>query len=107
MKTERIAVLSGVRSPLIKAGTALSDFQADKLGIIAVKEAIHKADLKVGEVDELIMGNVIQPVHAANVARVIAVDAGLDQRTIAVKNVVLFELVPTHINDGFYSFNPP
>ena len=83
MKTERIAVLSGVRSPLIKAGTALSDFQADKLGIIAVKEAIHKADLKVGEVDELIMGNVIQPVHAANVARVIAVDAGLDQRTIA------------------------
>lgn len=74
---ERIAIIEGVRTPFGKMGGALSAFEADDLGAIVVKELLAKTDIRLIEVDELIFGNVAQPVNAANVARVIALKAGL------------------------------
>ncbi len=77
---ERIAIIDGVRAPFGKAGGALSGFGADDLGAVVVKELLARVELRGDEIDELIFGNVAQPVDAANVARVIALKSGLPKR---------------------------
>jgi acetyl-CoA acetyltransferase family protein len=74
---ERIAILGGVRSPMAKAGTAFSDTSADDLGAMVAREAVRRAGVLPEEIDEVIMGNVAQPAGAANIARVIALKAGI------------------------------
>ncbi|MFW5685468.1 MAG: beta-ketoacyl synthase N-terminal-like domain-containing protein, partial [Spirochaetota bacterium] len=74
---QRIAIVSGVRSPMAKAGTALKETQADDLGAIIVREALLRSGISGEEVSEVIIGNVAQPSHAANIARVIGLKAGL------------------------------
>lgn len=77
---ERIAIVSGVRTPFCKAGGVFKDIPADELGAHAVKELIVKAGIDPELVDEVILGNVLQPPHATNIARVIAVKAGLPDK---------------------------
>ncbi|MFW5688179.1 MAG: thiolase family protein [Spirochaetota bacterium] len=79
----RIALVGGVRSPMAKAGTALKDTQADDLGAIIAREALLRSGVAPEEIDEVIIGNVAQPSHAANIARVIALKAGLPNRVPA------------------------
>lgn len=74
---ERIAIIDGIRTPFCKAGGALKDFEADDLGAYAVKELMARTGFPLDQVDELIFGNVLQPPHATNIARIIAVKAGL------------------------------
>ncbi|MBK1880333.1 thiolase family protein [Pelagicoccus mobilis] len=76
---ERIAIIDGVRAPFGKAGGVLGSFGADDLGAIVVKELMAKTELRGEDVDELIFGNVAQPVDAPNVGRVIALKAGLPE----------------------------
>lgn len=80
---ERIAIIDGVRTPMAKAGTALKDLPADDLGTPVVREIFERSGLKPAEIDEVIIGNVAQPAKAANIARVIALKAGLSHRTPA------------------------
>jgi acetyl-CoA acetyltransferase family protein len=80
---ERLAIIDGVRTPLAKAGGALAGFSADDLGAIVVKELMARTNLPAARIDELIAGNVAQPIEAANVARVIALKAGLPTSLIA------------------------
>jgi acetyl-CoA acetyltransferase family protein len=81
---ERIAIVEGVRTPMAKAGTIFKDTTADDLGAIVVKEAVRRAQVDPAEIDEVVIGNVAQPSHAANIARVIALKAGLPSRVPAV-----------------------
>ncbi len=81
---ERLAILEGVRTPMGKAGGVLRKISADDLGTIAVKEALFRSGLNVGDVDEVIIGNVAQPANAANIARVIALKAGFPITTPAM-----------------------
>ncbi len=74
---ERIAVLAGLRTPMGKTGGMLKSLSAVELGAHVVKEALMRVPLKPDEIDEVIMGNVAQPIDAANVTRVIALTAGL------------------------------
>lgn len=74
---ERIAVIDGVRTPFCKAGGVLKDCEADDLGAFVVRELLARSTVKSEEVDEVIFGNVIQPPHLANIARIIAVKGGL------------------------------
>lgn len=69
---------------MAKAGTLFKDTPADDLGAMAVKEAVARSRVAPEEIDEVIMGNVAQPAHAANIARVIALKAGLPQKIPAV-----------------------
>jgi len=80
---ERIAVIEGVRTPFCKAGGVLSGWEADDLGAFAIKELLAKISLSRQTIDELIFGNVIQPPHAANIARVLSIKGGLGVRTPA------------------------
>ncbi len=74
---ERIAIINGLRTPFCKAGGIFKGWEAEDLGAFAVKELLARVDLDPKSVDELVFGNVMQPPHATNVARVLAVKGGL------------------------------
>jgi acetyl-CoA acetyltransferase family protein len=78
-----IAVISGARTPFAKAFTALSHVSAVELGRVAVLDALRRAGLLPHDIDEVVMGNVAGPPDSANIARVIALQAGLPIDRIA------------------------
>ena len=79
MKTDRLVIVDGVRTPFCKAGTDLANLGADELGRITVNALLTRTGLDPAIVDEVIFGCVAQPVDAANVARVIALRAGIPE----------------------------
>ena len=79
----RIAILDGVRTPFCKAGGELQGAAADDLGAIVVRELLARTGVRPDRIDELIFGNVAQPPHAANIARVISLKAGLPGSLVA------------------------
>jgi len=72
-----IVVVAGIRTPLGKMGGSLADLSAVDLGMQAVRELLVRSRLTRDDVDAVIIGNVIQPVEATNIARVIALQAGV------------------------------
>jgi len=78
--SERIAVILGVRTPFCKAGGLLKDLEADDLGAIVIREAAARAPFPINLIDEVIMGNVLEPINASNAGRVAAVKAGLPEK---------------------------
>ncbi|UCF81101.1 MAG: thiolase family protein [Acidobacteriota bacterium] len=71
------AVVAGVRTPFVKAWTALDGVAARELARLVIREIVDRADLSPKEVDEVILGCVSQPAEAVNVARVAALEAGI------------------------------
>ncbi len=80
---ERLAIVDAVRTPLCKAGGKMRGIQADDLGVVPVKELLARSPLDAEDIDELILGCVGQPAHAANIARVVAMKAALPHSCIA------------------------
>ena len=80
---EPLAVLAGMRTPFAKAFGALASVPADELGRVALTAALDRAGLKPSDVDEVIFGNVASPPDTANIARVIALKAGVPQDRVA------------------------
>jgi len=74
---KEIVIVSGVRTAQGKFSGALKSFSAPQLGGIAIKEAVKKAGIKQKDVDEVIMGNVVQAGLGQNVARQAAINAGI------------------------------
>lgn len=74
---ERIAIIDGVRTPFTKAGGVLKDVEADDLGAYVVKELMSRTGFPADEIETVVVGNAVQPVTATNVARIIALKAGL------------------------------
>ncbi len=74
---ERIAIIDGIRTPFCKGGGVLKDMEADDLGAYPVKELLARTGFPPEKVDELIFGNVLQPPHATNIARVVSIKGGL------------------------------
>jgi acetyl-CoA acetyltransferase family protein len=72
-------LIAGVRTPFCRAGSALADLDAVELGRAAVSALLTKTGVDPHVVDETILGCVGQPPQAQNVARVIALRAGLPQ----------------------------
>ncbi|MFS1516990.1 acetyl-CoA C-acetyltransferase [Bacillus sp. SCS-151] len=56
----KTVILSGVRTPFGKFGGGLSSKKAVDLGAIAVKEALVRANVEASDVDEVILGSVLQ-----------------------------------------------
>ena len=76
---ERMVIVDGVRTPFCKSGTELAAFSADDLGRIAVNALLTRTGLDPALIDEVIFGCVSQPAEAANIARVIALRAGIPE----------------------------
>ncbi|MEO2029979.1 MAG: thiolase family protein [Fuerstiella sp.] len=83
MNIKPLAILSGMRTPFCKAYGAMADVHAVDLGVAAVSAALEKAGMTQDGVDEVVMGNVSSPPDSANIARVIALKAGIPQDRIA------------------------
>lgn len=73
----KTVILDGVRTAFGKFGGALSSFTASDLGGIAIKEALVRAGVDVSEVDEVIMGTVLQAGQGQIPSRQAATKAGL------------------------------
>lgn len=71
--------MSAVRTPMGSFGGNLSSVLATKLGAIAIKGAMEKAEIDVNIVDEVFMGNVLQANLGQAPARQAAIFAGLSQ----------------------------
>src|SRR6266496_1887247 len=84
MKTERLVIVDGVRTPFCKMGADLARLGADELGRIAVNALLTRTGLDPHRIDEVIFGCVGQPADAANVARVIALRAGIPEHVPAI-----------------------
>jgi len=75
----RNAVIVGAaRTAIGKFQGSLSGFTAPELGAIAVKAAIERAGIEASQVDEVILGNVLQAGVGQNPARQAALKAGFD-----------------------------
>ena len=74
---DEVVIISGCRTPVGKFQGSLSELTATKLGAIAVREAVRRAELDPKLVDECIMGNVLSAGLGQNPARQAAIFGGL------------------------------
>src|SRR4029077_8934361 len=81
---ENPVILSAVRTPIGKFMGGLSPLSATELGAKVVAESVRRAAIEPKQVDEAIMGNVIQAGLGQNPARQAALKGGLDPRVAAM-----------------------
>ncbi|HYE66967.1 MAG TPA: acetyl-CoA C-acetyltransferase [Anaerovoracaceae bacterium] len=79
-----VVIVSAARTPIGSFGGALKDLSAVDLGSIAAKEAIKRAGIDPAIIDEVILGNVLQGGLGQNVARQIAMAAGIPKEVPAL-----------------------
>jgi len=84
MMSKPIYIVDGLRTPFAKAGTMLADVEAVDLGKIAVSQLMARTGIDPTRIEEVIFGCVGQPPDAANVARVIALRAGIPESVPAI-----------------------
>ncbi len=77
--SKKVYIVSAVRTPMGSFLGSLSSVSAPKLGATAIKGALDKANLKPGNVDEVIMGNVLQAGLGQAPARQASMFAGIDK----------------------------
>lgn len=77
-------VVSAVRTPLGSFNGSLSGIGATTLGSIVIKEALKRAGLGKGQVDEVIMGMVLPCGYGQNPAKQAAILAGMPWDVVAV-----------------------
>ena len=85
----KTVIVSGARTPFGKFGGALKLLTASQLGGIAIKEALNRAGMKGSEIDEVIIGNVLQGGQGQIPSRQAAREAGIpwDVKTETINKV--------------------
>jgi acetyl-CoA C-acetyltransferase len=81
---EKPVILSAARTPIGKFMGGLSPLSAPELGAKVVAEAVRRAGVEPRQIDEVIMGNVVQAGLGQNPARQAALKGGLDPRVAAM-----------------------
>jgi acetyl-CoA C-acetyltransferase len=76
-KEAEAVILSAARTPIGKFQGGLSSLPAPKLGAIAVKAAVERAGVKVEDIDEVLMGNVVSAGEGQAPARQAGIFSGL------------------------------
>ena len=79
----RVAIVSAKRTAIGSFGGSLKDVSAARLGGDLVKQALESINIDPNLVDEIIFGNVLQTGLGQNVARQIAVNAGISKEKSA------------------------
>ncbi|MCL6450163.1 MAG: thiolase family protein [Acetobacteraceae bacterium] len=77
MNIKRAAIISLCRTPVGNFGGAFRELSAGRLGAVAAREAVRRAGIDPADIDEVVVGACGQSMREANVARVIALYAGL------------------------------
>lgn len=79
-----VVIVSAARTPVGSFGGALKGLGAIILGSTAVKAAIERAGIKPADVEEVILGCVLQAAQGQNVARQVAMASGIPQEVPAL-----------------------
>jgi acetyl-CoA acyltransferase len=65
----RVAIVGGLRTPFVKAGTSFRNLSTLDLGAIVTNELLLRSNLEAGQIDQVIFGAVVADVGAPNIAR--------------------------------------
>ncbi|ALU42426.1 acetyl-CoA acyltransferase [Pseudoalteromonas rubra] len=76
-KGDRIAIVSGLRTPFAKQATAYHHVPALDLGKVVVNEMLERLNIDKTEIDQLVFGQVVQMPEAPNIAREIVLGTGM------------------------------
>ncbi|WP_342375369.1 acetyl-CoA C-acyltransferase FadI [Myxococcus stipitatus] len=76
----RVAIVRGLRTPFVKAGTVFSGLTALDLGRMVVQELVQRADLDPAVIDQVVFGQVIPTLTGPSIAREVVIAAGLPMR---------------------------
>jgi acetyl-CoA C-acetyltransferase len=79
---KEVYVLSAVRTPIGKFGGSLAGFSATQLGSFAIAEAVKRAGVEIGLVEEVIMGNVLSANLGQAPSRQAALGAGISNGAV-------------------------
>jgi len=82
MNNKTVYIVSAVRTPIGSFGGVLKSFSATQLGAIAIKAAVERAGLQPSQIDEVLMGCVLQANLGQAPARQAAILAGLPNSVI-------------------------
>jgi len=82
MNNRTVYIVSAVRTPIGSFGGTLKDFSATQLGSIAIKAALERAGLQPSQIQEVLMGCVLQANLGQAPARQAAIMAGLPDSVI-------------------------
>ncbi len=80
---KKVAIVSGVRTPFVKAGTKFADKTMQQLGEHALKSLIEKTKIDVNKIDEFVFSTVLLDPRTPNWAREILFAAGLPKNIYA------------------------
>jgi acetyl-CoA C-acetyltransferase len=83
MSPREVVIVAGCRTPIGSFGGAFREVSAVELGTVAVREAVRRAGLRPEQVDEVVLGCILQAGLGMNVARQAALRAGLPEATPA------------------------
>ena len=76
---ENVYIMGAVRTAIGKYGGSLKTVPAHQLGALVVREALNRSGVADNLVDEVILGEVRQSTEASNIARCVALEAGLPE----------------------------
>jgi acetyl-CoA C-acetyltransferase len=79
-----VVIVSAARTPVGSFGGTLKGFGAIQLGATAVKAAIERAGIKPADVEEVILGCVLQAAQGQNVARQVSMASGIPKEVPAL-----------------------
>ena len=74
-----VVIVDGVRTPIGAFGGTLAGTPASKLGAIVIKALLERNNIDPGQVDEVIMGQILTAGTGQNPARQAAMEAGIPQ----------------------------
>ena len=80
---KEVVIVDGLRTPFLKAWTDFMKIPAHDLGSIVARELLERLNIEGKQLAEVIIGNIAQPPEAANVSRIIALQAGIPQQVPA------------------------
>lgn len=76
----RVAIIRGLRTPFVKAGSAFAQLTALELGRAVVKELVERSEIDPQEIDQVVFGQVIPTLTAPSIAREVVLAAGLPRK---------------------------
>jgi acetyl-CoA C-acetyltransferase len=97
----RSVIVSAVRTPVGKLGSALRTRSAAELGSVAVSEAVARAGVEPAHIDYVIMGHVLQAGAGQITARQVAIAAGIPREVpaLTINKVCLSSLTAVALAD--------
>lgn len=80
---DRIAIVSGLRTPFARQATAFHGIPAVDLGKMVVGELLARSEIPADVIEQLVFGQVVQMPEAPNIAREIVLGTGMNVHTDA------------------------